>query len=289
MNLNFIELNANAKINLTLEVLSRREDGYHELRMVMHSIGLYDTLRLERAERGVIEVECDFPLPESNTLNRAAALFAQETGCGGVRIRLKKRIPAEAGLGGGSADAAGVLHGMQLLYGKAEENRLYEIGRQVGADVPFCLHGGCALVRGIGERLTALAPASLPLLVVKGERGVSTGALFRSLDPSAMGGETHIAQGMMAALENGPAAVSGALSNALSPAAEGLVPFIAELRERLLDAGALGALMTGSGSAVFGVFESMEKARAAEALFSDCAFAAVCQTVPNPVEIIRIG
>ena len=285
----FVELNAYAKINLTLEVLARRADGYHELRMVMHSIGICDTLRIEKAPRGEISVECDLPLPESNTAYRAAELFMAEKGCGGVRIRLEKNVPSEAGLGGGSADAAGVLHGMQLLYGGIDESRIYEIGKQVGADVPFCLHGGSALSCGIGERLTALEPVQLPLLVVKGDRGVSTGALFASLSPKDMHDDERIAQGMTAALSQSIDEAAKRLYNALSPAAEALVPEIAEQRKRLLEAGALGACMSGSGSAVFGIFESLEKAKRAEALFSYCAFTSVCTTVPKPVSIIRMG
>lgn len=285
----FVELNTYAKINLTLEVLGRRADGYHELRMVMHSVGIYDRLRIEKAEKGIISVECDAPLPEFNTAYRAAELFIRETGCGGVRIRLEKSIPAEAGLGGGSADAAGVLHGMQLLYGEMDRERLYKIGEQVGADVPFCLHGGCALVQGIGEKLSTLEPVSLPLLIVKGAAGVSTGALFRSLSPESMLVSDGLAERMIEALCKDAMAVASNLYNALSPAAESLVPAIGEQRERLIEAGALGALMTGSGSAVFGVFESLEKAKKAEAMFSGCAFTAVCSTVSEPVCITRVG
>lgn len=285
----FIELNAYAKINLSLEVLARRADGYHELRMVMHSVGLADRIRVEKAPSGVLSVECDIPLPEKNTAYRAAELFITEAGCGGARIRLNKHIPAEAGLGGGSADAAGVLHALRLMYGGIDEARLYELAKQVGADVPFCYHGGCALVRGIGERLTTLEPAHLPLLIVKGSEGVSTGALFRSLSPNDMGGDASIAQRMTDACREGKAAVAASLYNALSPAAESLVPKIAEHRERMMEAGALGAIMTGSGSAVFGIFESLEKARAAEALFTDCAFTSVCTTVDKPYEIVAVG
>lgn len=285
----FVELNAYAKINLTLEVLKKREDGYHELRMLMHSIGLSDRIRIEKADEGVICVECSAPLPEFNTAYRAAELFIAEKGCGGVRIFLDKNIPAEAGLGGGSADAAGVLHGLQLLYGEMDRERLYEIGKQVGADVPFCLHGGCALACGIGERLTALEPVRLPLLVLKGEKGVSTGALFRSLSPESMGKSDGLAKRMIKALGEDARAVASSLYNALSPAAESIVPEIAEHRECLMDSGALGAIMTGSGSAVFGIFESLEKAKQAEARFSDCVFSSVCTTVDKPFELISIG
>ena len=144
-----IILNAPAKINLTLEVLKKRTDGYHDLRTVMHSIDVCDTVTVELSEAndGGIIVECTTPLPPVNTAFTAARLFREKTGCGGVRIQIKKRIPSEAGLGGASADAAAVL---------------YDIAKRVGADVPFCLHGGCALCEGIGEKLTPAPSAALP-------------------------------------------------------------------------------------------------------------------------------
>ena len=156
-----IILNAPAKINLTLEVLKKRTDGYHDLRTVMHSIDVCDTVTVELSEAndGGIIVECTTPLPPVNTAFTAARLFREKTGCGGVRIQIKKRIPSEAGLGGASADAAAVLHGMQQLFGSISRDELYDIAKRVGADVPFCLHGGCALCEGIGEKLTPSACA----------------------------------------------------------------------------------------------------------------------------------
>ena len=179
-----ITLNAPAKINLTLEVLKKRTDGYHDLRTVMHSIDVCDTVTVELSEAndGGIIVECTTPLPPVNTAFTAARLFREKTGCGGVRIQIKKRIPSEAGLGGASADAAAVLRGMQQLFGSISRDELYDIAKRVGADVPFCLHGSCALCEGIGEKLTPAPSAALPLLLVRGNRGISTGALFRSLD-----------------------------------------------------------------------------------------------------------
>ena len=158
-----IILNAPAKINLTLEVLKKRTDGYHDLRTVMHSIDVCDTVTVELsgANDGGIIVECTTPLPPVNTAFTAARLFREKTGCGGVRIQIKKRIPSEAGLGGASADAEAVLHGMQQLFGRISRDELYDIAKRVGADVPFCLHGGCALCEGIGEKLTPAPSAAL--------------------------------------------------------------------------------------------------------------------------------
>ena len=304
---NRLSIKANAKINLTLEVLGLRGDGYHELRSVMHSVGISDGIRMERfpAAEGAprVLVESDAPLPYMNTARRAAegylaALLSRglPDGGAGVGILIEKRIPSEAGLGGGSADAAAVLRGMQRLFPDIGEEALYALGRSVGADVPFCLHGGCALCEGVGERLTTLPAARLHLLIVKPERGVSTGALFRALDESGEPPARDRSAPLVSALKalcgdvrNGTKARLGLLAsrlmNDLSPAAEALVPEIAAYRERLLALGALGAEMTGSGSCVFGVFGSREAALRASLAFGDCAFSAVCRGETVPIVI----
>ena len=266
-----IILNAPAKINLTLEVLKKRTDGYHDLRTVMHSIDVCDTVTVELsgANDGGIIVECTTPLPPVNTAFTAARLFREKTGCGGVRIQIKKRIPSEAGLGGASADAAAVLHGMQQLFGSISRDELYDIAKRVGADVPFCLHGGCALCEGIGEKLTPAPSAALPLLLVRGNRGISTGALFRSLDLGKKPARTcNPSSAMLNALEQGsPADIAAALQNDLLPAAVGFAPEIDRYIAAMRNAGALGASMTGSGSVVFGIFSDMDSAKRAERAF----------------------
>ncbi|MCH5279308.1 MAG: 4-(cytidine 5'-diphospho)-2-C-methyl-D-erythritol kinase [Christensenellaceae bacterium] len=279
-----VRLRAYAKLNLTLEVLFKRNDGYHELRTVMHSIDVFDTLTVTKNDSDTINVRCSVPLPKNNTAYSAAQLFMEYTGCGGVNIEIEKGIPSEAGMGGASADAAGVLRAMESIYGKINEQELYAIGRRVGADVPFCLHGGCALAEGIGERLTGLNPIKLNLLVIKGERGVSTGCLFRSLKLSAAGKKTDAA--IEAITAGNVEELSESLGNALMPAAEASVPEIADYRRRLLKCGALGACMTGSGSAVYGIFSSEAAASNAAKQFSDCEFCAVCKTRETPIEIV---
>lgn len=278
-----IILNAPAKINLTLEVLKKRTDGYHDLRTVMHSIDVCDTVTVELSEAndGGIIVECTTPLPPVNTAFTAARLFREKTGCGGVRIQIKKRIPSEAGLGGASADAAAVLHGMQQLFGSISRDELYDIAKRVGADVPFCLHGGCALCEGIGEKLTPAPSAALPLLLVRGNRGISTGALFRSLDLGKKPARTYNpSSAMLNALEQGsPADIAAALQNDLLPAAVGFAPEIDRYIAAMQDAGALGASMTGSGSVVFGIFSDMDSAKRAERTFWDCPVHIVCETM----------
>ncbi len=268
-----MKFEARAKINLSLDVLFKRADGYHELRTVMAETSLCDDVFAEAAEE--LCVESSVPLPPDNTAMRAASLYMARYGCGGAHIYIEKRIPSEAGLGGASADAAAVLRAMQSLYGApAAEAELYSLARQVGADVPFCLHGGTALCEGIGERITSLAPVHAHVLLVKGERGVSTGELFRSLSlplahPDTSGILNAIAQSELPKL-------GSRLFNALEAPAAALVPEIARYKSRLLAAGALGACMSGSGSCVFGLFESEESAQRALADLSDAPFAHLC-------------
>ena len=297
-----VRIRANAKINLTLEVLGKRADGYHELRTVMHSVGIYDQLTLEAlppAEHGVsgrITVCSSVPLPENNTACRAAQAYfsANDAGGCGVRIEIEKGIPSEAGLGGASADAAAVLRGMELLFGRLDEKTLYSLGKSVGADVPFCLHGGCALCEGIGEKLTDLTPQALDLVIVRGERGVSTAALFRSLDENDHGKKPNRsapAVELLRCTKRGDAAsrLAPLLMNDLAPAAELVAPEIGLYRQLMLECGALGAVMTGSGACVFGIFDSARSAARAFEAFSDCAFRAVCTTADVPLTLLASG
>lgn len=290
-------LKAYAKINLLLDVLQKRPDGYHELEGIMQSVKLCDLVTLEAADG--IEVVSDIPLPVNNTCRRAAEAFLGASGKG-VRITVKKRIPSEAGMGGASADAAAVLHGLNRLYRDSELYRtreeLMELGLSVGADVPFCLMGGCAVARGVGEELKSVRGMELPLLIVRGSRGVSTGKLFGSLGvgPGRMSRLKEGALGTaLEALEKKDLKqLCRAFENALQPAAEELAPEIGEYCEMMKQAGALGACMTGSGAAVFGVFESEEAALEAKKAFSDCEFAEVSRALtgiggrPNPMTVV---
>ena len=266
-------MHAYAKVNLSLDVFGRRADGYHELLGVMRRIDLYDEVELE--EYSGVFVYCDMPLPQDNSAFRAASAYARRAGVPGATIRIKKSIPAEAGLGAASADAAAVLTLMQKLYGAMGESELFTLGRDIGADVPFCLVGGTAFAQGIGERLTPLSAPPMTLLIVKSERGIRTGELFSSLRLPV---EHPDHEAMKRALELGDLAAVGAnMQNALEPAATQRCPEIGRLKRRLLKLGALGACMTGSGSAVVGLFDTRESAaRAADAL-TDVAFCRVCQ------------
>lgn len=279
-----IKIEAHAKLNLLLDVIAKRPDGYHELEGIMQEITLADEVFLTPAED--IEVICDEPLPEFNTCRMAAEGFLAESGLG-VRIEVRKRIPSEAGLGGASADAAAVLLGLNRMFHDTALERSLEdllaLGLCIGADVPFCLTGGCAIARGVGEDLTPVKGMSMPVLIVRGPRGVSTGKLFRSL---SMGPEMRsrlkenaLENALEAIANEDPEALGACLENALQGPAAQLAPEIDEYCRRMLDSGALGACMTGSGAAVFGIFRSRAEANAALEVFCDCDFAEVCETV----------
>ena len=270
-----MEIKAYAKINLTLDVLRKRPDGYHDLRGVMCGISLHDKVYIEPADE--IRFSCDTPLPENNTAIKAARLFMQDTGKG-ADIRLEKRIPSEAGLGGASADAAAVLRGMNELCGcPISEQRLYELGLMVGADVPFCLMGGCALAEGVGEILTPLPLPYLNLVIVKGSGGVSTGALFKSLRLPVDHPDTD---GAIAAIQKSDvSALASLCENALEPPATALLPEIAEHKQLLMQSGALSAFMTGSGAAVVGMFLNAETAQQAAKALSHLPFVCVCHSL----------
>lgn len=275
-NIHMETIYAYAKVNLMLSVEGKRPDGYHELRTIMHSIDLFDTVTVQKAEG--IAVACSVPLPEDNTAIRAAKAYGAHAGYpAGAHIRIEKRIPSEAGLGGASADAAAVLIGLQRMYGLLAHDALMRAAKSVGADVPFCIKGGCALAEGIGERLTPLPCVPLHLLIVKGTRGISTKELFSSLSAPPRGIDPQKA--ILSIRAGDVNELAKHMHNALEPAAIALVPKIAEYKKRLTELGALCAVMTGSGSAVAGVFESRDAAQSAAAAFPDADFAFTCGTI----------
>lgn len=271
-----MEYEAHAKINLFLNVLGRRPDGYHALCTIMHAIDLCDTVFLEPAKE--ISVSANVALPERSAARRAAEAYQAAAGTEGARIHIHARIPPEAGLGSSSADAAAVLRGMQALYGALSDAALLVLAARIGADVPFCLTGGCALCEGIGERITPLPAMPLDLLIVKGTRGISTKALFESLVLPLPEGDAGAA---VAALRAGDKrALAQRVYNALAAPASRFAPETMEFAARLRACGAQAACMTGSGSAVFGIFASHAEAERAKGAFADAAFVQVCRTLP---------
>lgn len=270
---------AYAKLNLTLGVTGKRADGYHLLDSLMLTTSLCDELTVERSGEVTVTVT-GATLPYRNTVRTAAEYYYALTGRG-ANVRLRKRIPSEAGLGGGSADAAAVLRALDRLYGETDRETLYAIALKTGADVPFCLHGGLCRAQGIGELLEPLPlGGTLHFVIAKPSMGVSTKALFTALTlPCPLPDNVAAAR----ALQAGDAqALAPVLFNALEAPAVANVPDIAVIKEKLLSLGALGACMTGSGSAVFGLFPDAESAaQAEEALASEprCAFAQAAHSV----------
>ena len=289
-----IRLRALAKVNYALEVRGVRSDGYHEISTVMQSISLADEVEIERAERGfelVVEPEsAEVGPPEENTVHRAWAWMGERVGEElPVRVRLGKKIPAGAGLGGGSADAAATLVGLNELFGLGlGEAELRDVGLRVGADVPFCLAGGTALGEGIGEVLSPLPPPPPHRLVVtKPAVGAETARIYRAYDESPEEGNPSVAPVVEALRAGDLHALARVIGNDLAPVTEEFVPEVRALEEQLLRAGgALGAAMSGSGTAVYGIFASEAEARAAADRLR-APFVAVCEPAPRGVAMIE--
>ncbi len=263
-----------AKLNLTLDVLGKRPDGYHNMETVMQTVDLWDEVDITIKDVPGIEVDIsrdDLPKGLHNLAGKAAKIFLSYVNRPdvGVSIYITKRIPDKAGMAGGSADAAAVLRGLDRLLGtRLSEGELLELGAKVGSDVPFCVRGGTALARGRGEILTALpALPDCGIVLVKPDFSVSTPALFAALDGREIEKRPDT-PGFLRLLEAGVLrGVGAALYNvfelALPPARRETVDGI---KAHLLENGALGAAMTGTGSVVFGLFPSMEAARRAKSL-----------------------
>ena len=259
---------ARAKINWTLDIVGKREDGYHLMDMLMQPISLSDDITLLPQEELTLSVS-GFPRvnpgPENLAL-RAAILLKQATGCtGGASIHVHKRIPVGAGMGGGSADAAGVLAGLNRLWSTGlTQAELETLGLQLGADVPFCLRGGLQRAQGVGELLTPLPCGGLYwLVVIQPCPGLSTKEVFSRFSLEACEGKPDT-QGAAEALAQGDwRRLCSCLGNVLQAVSAELRPEISEAIEALRAQGAAGAWMTGSGSAVFGLFTSAPAARAA--------------------------
>lgn len=276
-----LTLKAPAKINWSLFVLGRRPDGYHDIRSLMQRIGLYDTLTFsESAAAGALTLAADMDLPpEQNLVYRAALLLREQAGIReGAAITLTKEIPSGAGLGGGSSDAAATLTGLNLFWGLGlSATELKELGGRLGSDVPFFFDGPLALAEGRGELLTPLPiERSRTLLVVKPAVSIETAWAYRELSTtSAFGDLTKGAatvnniQLIYEALKAGDSGrLAGLLRNDFETVVFNRYSVVGELRQALRDRGAAAALMSGSGSAVFGLFEDRQSAERAAGHFS---------------------
>lgn len=260
-----IKLKAYAKINLTLDVIGKRENGYHDVQMVMQQIDLHDIVTLETREGGIsLESESEFlPKNDTNIAWRAAEAVSKHVGRElGVHIIIEKNIPVAAGLAGGSTDAAAVIRGLNIMYdlGLSLEEMM-EIGVTIGADVPFCIMGGTALAEGIGEELSKI-DLSKPFWIVlsKPSVGVSTKKIYEALNYKSI--EDHPeTNSMIDAVKCGDISeISELLGNVLEPVTLSLYPSVGVLKSKMKEYGASGTLMSGSGPSVFGLFKSYEKA-----------------------------
>lgn len=268
--MNTYKIRAYAKINLGLDVIGVMPNGYHQVRMIMQTVDIWDELTLERTDEGIVLMtdSSEIPTDGDNLICKAVKCMQDELGIqGGVKIRLHKNIPIAAGMAGGSADAAAAMKGMNELYGLGlSMQKLMELGVRIGADVPYCIMGGTALAEGIGEKLSRLpAPPECVLVVAKPDMDISTKLIYERLDSLTEYAHPDI-DGMIDAIKNGNLAgiVSG-MGNVLEPVTSGICPAIREIRSVLEQNGAIGSLMSGSGPSVFGIFEDRIKAEAAAA------------------------
>ena len=269
-----MQLKALAKINLGLDVLRRREDGYHEVRMIMQTVHIFDQIQMEKNREDGIQVRTNLyylPENENNLAYKAAKLLWEEFGLtGGLSIELKKYIPVAAGMAGGSSDAAAVLFGMNRMYelGLSLEE-LMQRGVKIGADVPYCIMRGTALAEGIGEVLSPLPPMPpCAILVAKPGIGVSTRFVFENLKADELAFHPDI-DGMTEALRNQDLkALAGCMEpgNVLETVTVPAYPVIQKLKDVMKECGAMASLMSGSGPTVFGIFESRQAARKAYGL-----------------------
>ncbi len=259
---------AYAKINLGLDVVRRLENGYHEVRMIMQTVGICDVLTFEKISKGIVVTTDNGELPtdENNLIYRAAKLMMEKYHIEeGVRIHLEKHIPIAAGMAGGSTDAAAAFIGMNELFAcGADEEALRQLGVKVGADVPYCIMGGTALAEGIGEKLTKLpAPPPCVLLIAKPDINVSTKYVYEHLDAEGVEHHPDI-DGMIQAIQDKDlSGIVDRLENVLENVTVKKYPVIQEIKDVMLKTGAQGSLMSGSGPTVFGIFTEEEKAKAA--------------------------
>ena len=265
-----VVIKAMAKVNLGLDVLRRRENGYHDVKMVMQTVNLYDTLTLSKIEEGIVITTNtgELPLNEDNLIYKAAKLLFEHKGhTGGVSIHLDKQIPIAAGMAGGSTDAASTLLGLNELYAFGlHKEELAEIGVKIGADVPYCIYGGTCLSEGIGEVLTKLPDApDCYVVIAKPGIGVSTKYVYENLHIETVSEHPDI-DGMIEAIKAGSLdGVAAKMENVLEIVTIKRYPEIETMKKCLLDNGAENALMSGSGPTVFGIFK--EENIAEHALF----------------------
>lgn len=278
---------AYAKLNISLDIVGKRPDGYHDMVMVMQSVSLCDELCIRLNDTGELSAVSDLhfiPNDERNLAVRAARQFLDAAGepGQGVEISMKKHIPVGAGMAGGSADAAAVLRGMNRLYGgRFSTAELETIAAGIGSDVAFCVAGGTALAQGRGELLSRLPDMPECYFVIcKPGFSISTPELFRSIDSAPLRHHPDTA-GILDSLDRGELeGICRRLYNVFEDVSDRRIKTVGEIKSRLLDCGAAGAVMTGTGSAVFGIFTDAATARKAQsALLREYRFCCVAEPV----------
>lgn len=266
---NDISLKALAKINLGLDVVRRREDGYHEVRMIMQTIQLYDRLDIKRTQEPGIQIQTNLsflPVNENNLIYKAAKLLMDEFSItDGVSVKLDKRIPVAAGMAGGSTDAAAMLIGVNRLFSLGLTKRqLMERGVQIGADVPYCIMRGTALAEGIGEALSPLPPmVKCPVLIAKPSISVSTKFVYQNLKLDYTTIHPDIDRLIDDIKAKNLHDIAAHMGNVLETVTIPNYPVIDEIKKHMLSNGAVGAMMSGSGPTVFGLFDDEDTAKKA--------------------------
>ena len=264
-----LELKALGKLNLGLDILGQMENGYHEVRMVMQTVYLYDRVLLEKTEGDEIQIQSNLaylPNNENNIAYKAAAILKEEFHIkGGIRITLEKHIPVAAGMAGGSADAAAVLFGMNRMYHlRLSEEALKERGVKLGADVPYCIMRGTALAEGIGEKLSKLPPmVKCPVLIAKPQISVSTKFVYDNLKLGSDMVHPDIDRLVADIREKDLYKIAADMGNVLETVTIPAYPVIADIKDHMMEHGAVNAMMSGSGPTVFGLFD--KEATAVEA------------------------
>lgn len=267
--MDYIYLKARAKINLALDVISKREDGYHNLIMIMQTLNLHDTIYIKKADANTLKLSTNInrlPVNEKNIVYKAAQVLIEKYNIkDGVIINLHKNIPISAGLGGGSSDCASTLIGMRTLFKlNITNDELLQIGKSLGADVPYCLQRGTMLAEGIGDKLTKL-PDHPPVyvLLAKPPINVSTALIFSQFDNTKVMSRPNIEE-MITNLKNkNLKKVASGFCNVLETVTEKMHPIIISIKEIMISNNALGAIMSGSGPTVYGYFENKKDANKA--------------------------
>ena len=293
-----LKIPARAKLNLTLDIVGRRPDGYHNMKMLMQTVELSDWLEIENNTGSGIELSTNLrflPRDEKNLAIKASKLFFEVSGVPqtGLRIALEKRVPVTAGLGGGSADAAAMLRALNFMYGTGySEGQLREMGLVLGADVPFCVVGGTMLAEGVGERLTP--QADMPychVVLCKPQFSISTPSVFQKIDGMRLS-EHPDTEGMLEAIRNGCLrSIACRLFNVMEAVSGAEHSEIRQIKSMLIDCGALGAVMSGSGPTVYGLFDREYAANTAyqslRALYTETHKTSVCgKNRPEDISVI---